>query len=379
MNSSKDNEPIEIFYPPHLIQYNQDEDEDDEHDKKNQEKDQEIIMQMDTIPEYFEKFKGQTKTINLCKGLFEILDNINLCFCERFDQYCITFENRSRIFTVIGELHHSILLDQNYFMDKCRNSLLIDQYISYINIGNQQVDKNLAIFLELSLNQNPEYYSNNIWRILQFNNYLKSEKSQPLLNISNVDIRYIGQMNQKIYPKQMMDSLFTQQGNFESLTLKDLRENIKENSYLKKFLLYLLNRFLTFDSKYELSKIYDSNHLLLLKRFYDRIIDQLNQINYILHYYFEKYKDFVKISTLSNTELNSMILEIRDKYLYCYTSTVDLYTLIQVFRKDYPYDNVILLIGDAHAFFISQELEEYNIISRKKDIDGIINLKGTFF
>jgi hypothetical protein len=44
-----------------------------------------------------------------CEGLYQFVsdDRFSLCNIESFNQYCIRFKKRSRLFTVIGETHQN--------------------------------------------------------------------------------------------------------------------------------------------------------------------------------------------------------------------------------------------------------------------------------
>lgn len=339
--------------------YNDDENNDDE--KMN------IDMIMDSPPKY-----GGYNYKN-CEGLYQFRsdDRFSLCNIESFNQYCIRFKTRSRLFTVMGETHQ----DFSDFSE-CKNikvsgiehpvdSLFtIGNYFEILyreyNEMNRQISetKNLKVFIELSPILDFLYQSKNIDNLLQWKDIITKRKYEnknyidvPLFE--RVDIRYI---DSKKY------SFFTRiyQSNFKGITIKDLKNEQKENSHLKKEILPLLERLLIQDSKYSIKQMYEEEHYKILVDFYKDIIEEFNYIKKLVDS-INEYDNDKDIDDIK--DIDDRILKVIEKYRYAISFIIDYYVLTQVFRKDYYSDHIIFLVGEKHAQTIKSRIQMLNIFN----------------
>lgn len=360
-----------------------------------------IIPYMDTYPTYLDVFKGQYNILGSCKGLFKFPSgsNMNLFLCDSFNQFCIDFgkDKRTRLVTIIGEHHFPIHLSDKYNKDaSILRAIFIDNYIRQINIDSNSVRKRLAVFLEDNPTFEIPYDSFNIWRIKSLENFIRTDKSvnhsiEPLLNIGNVDIRYIGY--EAVFPETKVDFFSRSQfdrdnilltkkisqihhnyNNMEYLlrdtTIEDLR---KLSNYLEKLLKYCCKLFKE-DGRFKINQIFNRDHLQILDSIYRKIKIESNEIKKLVQN-FDDYDGSTILGTMKKSDISISLNILRN--LSTFQNLTDLYSMIQFFRKDYPYDDIILLIGEAHAQNIGVQLRKY-IIKNIHHQNYIINLKDTY-
>lgn len=368
-----------------------------------------VVPYMDIRPEYLDTFRQNIQSVRDCSGLFILPSGVNmdLFLCDSFNQFCINFGpgKRTRLVTIIGEHHLPMHRREEFEHNSARfRALFIDQYIRQINLETNSVNKRLAIFLEDNPTVEVPYDSYNIWRIKSLDNFIRTNSDvnhdvEPILNIANVDIRYIGyeavfpedeidffsrsQFDREniLFPKKISE-IYNHYNNIEILlvdtTIKDLR---KLSIYLTKLLKYCCRLFKE-PGRFKIEQIFNIEHLTILDTLYRFILSDSNEIKELLQH-FRDYDGSTVLKSMNQSDISKAKIILKN--FIAFLGIIDLYSMIQFFRKDYPFDDIIFLVGEAHAQHIGDLLERYNVksISHQKDKiylrDSYLNLKDTYF
>ncbi len=298
-----------------------------------------------------------------------------LCHCTSFNQYRV---NNTKLFTIIGELHH-MALDHKRIIDECKGNFMIDDYIRVVNDESLKNGKKLTVFIELSpVDLLVSHQSNNLWRIEQFNHWLVSQGQSPI-EYERVDIRRV-----KKGPNLFLDRIYNP-NEYDNITLKMLEDEQKNDSYVLGTLMDLLNKLL------EKEEMYEPIHLEMLGGMFLKILEEINNILPLLEPLMNSHSKKTTVQEIiDQNDADSVIInEIVQKYIYVFTSVVDLYAFIQVFRNDKKADHIIYLVGEKHAYFMKKEFENasvkqnvhYHLYEGQPDMndDVLIDVSGSFY
>lgn len=361
-----------------------------------------VVPYMDTRPEYLDTFGQHSQPVRDCRGLFKLLSgvNMNLFLCDSFNQFCINFGpgKRTRLITIIGEHHYPTHLSEQFEQNSARfRALFIDQYIRQINIETKSVGKRLAIFLEDNPTVELPYDSFNMWRIKSLDNFIRTNSDvnhdvEPILNIANVDVRYVGY--EAVFPETQVSFFSRSQSDRENIlfpkkiteihhnyqnievllvntTIEDLR---KLSIYLTKLLKYCCRLFKE-PGRFRINQIFNREQLTILDTLYRSILSESNEIKELLQH-FRDYDGSTILASMNQSDISRSKIILRNFAVFL--RVTDLYSMIQFFRKDYPYDDIIFLVGEAHAQHIGVLLSRYRVKSIHHQ-NYLINLKDTFF
>lgn len=277
-----------------------------------------------------------------------------LCHAESFRQFRIPFMSRSsRLFTLIGEQH---LINRA----NCRNGVKeVSEYIRMIDDISRTNDKNFRIFIEvtpLSIDVDVNRIgSQNIQKII---NYKK--------HVCHIDIR-------EITPDHFYNIMNM---NLRQITVDQLSQLLQSYTKIRHFFTNILK-----DGKELLDDMYDKSHLSYIRRLLEAA-DNDKQI--IEQHIKEANADNIFMRSISRSLVDSekqyqRKVEIRDNLILLYAKLTDIYVIIQIFRTDYQFDHIILLIGDNHTPHINGMLDHFRIFDANRIDDGVLDINGSFF
>jgi hypothetical protein len=347
--------------------------EDDEKEKQKEEKeeekekeeDQKIEIEMDRPARY------GGKNIPGCNDVYEF-GKLKLCWCDSFNQYCITFSSgRSRLFTVIGEQHYPILDDHDKrFETPCQSeeyANMIDSYVQLIDHVSTKIGKTVNVYTELSPTLDLPFQSYNLWRLKEFH------KINPQILYIPMDIREILQND---FSRQMYNQ------NFQDLTLSDLQAQQKDDCYFRSVLLHFLNKLIRVGGRVSNKERYEPAHFKLIQTAYQQLIQTFDSIRPMIQTLRSRdVKMSLKIKDVFDH--NRIVQKIVETYRNSFASVLDLYILIQVLRKDYMADHIIFLVGEMHARNLFQFLHPFRIFSGPSFSSSsscpLIDLSGSYY
>lgn len=333
--------------------------------------------------------------------------------CKSIGQYCINFGKRTRLVTIIGETHISQNLIEEYKTHLKRHSVnrpnsltfFIDYYIREINKKCTEVGKRLAIFLEMPPSEDYSYGSLNIWLIKNMAHFISNgvgidHSKEPFLNLGNLDIRYISY--EGFFPEESSVDFFSQQRKNVHKSNIDLCANLlsyifyenpdisidkismgdikKLSLYLSKILKYCCRLFKE-DGRFKINTIYTIEHIAILNSIYDSIKLKSNDIKTMIDS-ISSYDNSTILNNISQSDIPIAKKIISDFKVF--SEITDLYSIIHFFKKDYPYDDIIFVVGAKHAENINKILENYRVMylansQQNPPQNDVINLNNTFF
>jgi hypothetical protein len=283
-------------------------------------------------------FNGQ-----VCKGVFRVDSPFYLWNVKSFKQYCIPYENRSRIFTVVGENH---INDINDTLGCPVGVGSVMDYIQKIHETSSGMNKNMHVLLEMPGSEDVVSSSSNIRQTLAYT-------SQH--DISNsIDIRYMGGERYNRIRDLAISGDMSDMSNMSQISPSDLLWMLEGCDEIHRLLVDLVQR-----------PVFLQDHLIFLRKLIVADKDEF---------------DSIESQLLSlNSQDSDPTMELVYRMFYLYSILMDTYILTQVFTKEIPYDHIILLIGDAHAGQIFHLMRYFHIYEGIIDHNNVMSVSGSFF
>jgi hypothetical protein len=151
---------------------------------------------------------------------------------------------------------------------------------------------------------------------------------------------------------------------FRDLKLSDLQKHQNSKCYFRTELLPFLNKMANIGGRVAQRQRYELPHYQLIQtalRDLTQMFDSLHLKTYTLSLS-PKIKDNMSNILIGDVyDTIPLVQEIVQIYIHTFASVLDVYTLIQIFRKDYSADHVVFLVGEAHSRNFFERLESFRV------------------